>query len=187
MIRGSRTGSTRRTGHLCVPIILSVLRIKQLALLPVCGAERLPKVGPQQRAGRLRAPRVDATLLPLCGTSASFSLRGCGVREGIGCRAKSHSVPQSLRSPSQNPVAECWIGSLHRDLPDHVVALSQHHLVQLVNSYILYYHEDRCHVGLEGDTPEGRLVAPRPSSHAKVVGLHGVGGLHHRYAWRDSA
>jgi len=90
-------------------------------------------------------------------------------------------------SPWQNPVAERWIGTLRRELLDHVVVLSQQHLVRLVNSHIRYYHEDRCHLGLERDTPDRRPVTPRPSSRAKVVALPRVGGLHHRYVWREAA
>ena len=90
-------------------------------------------------------------------------------------------------SPWQNPVAERWIGTLRRELLDHFVVLSQQHLVRLVRSYISYYYEDRCHLGLGRDTPEGRPVTPRPSTHAKVVALPSVGGLHHRYVWREAA
>jgi len=93
----------------------------------------------------------------------------------------------AYRSPWQNPVAERWIGSLRRELLDQVVVLSQHHLVQLVKSHIRYYHEDRCHLGLGRDTPDGRPVTPRPSPHAKVVAVPRVGGLHHRYMWREAA
>jgi transposase InsO family protein len=93
----------------------------------------------------------------------------------------------AYRSPWQNPVAERWIGSLRREVLDRVVVLGQQHLIRLTNSYIQYYHEDRCHLGLGRDTPNGRPVTPRPSSHAKVVALPRVGGLHHRYVWREAA
>jgi len=93
----------------------------------------------------------------------------------------------AYRSPWQNPVAERWIGNLRRELLDHVVVLSQHHLVQLAKSYIRYYHEDRCHLGLDRDTPEGRPVTSKPSPDAKVVALPRVGGLHRRYVWREAA
>ena len=48
-------------------------------------------------------------------------------------------------------------------------------------------HEDRCHLGLNKDTPNARAVTPRPSPTAKVVALPRVGGLHHRYEWREAA
>ncbi len=93
----------------------------------------------------------------------------------------------SDRSPWQNPVAERWIGSCRRELLEHVVVFDQRHLIRLMRSYTGYYHEDRCHLGLDKDAPNARPVTPRPSSTAKVVALPRVGGLHHRYAWREAA
>jgi transposase InsO family protein len=90
-------------------------------------------------------------------------------------------------SPWQNGVAERWIGTLRRELLDHVVILGRQHLIQLVNAYIRYYHEERCHLGLGRNTPHLRLVTPRPSADAKVVALPRVGALHHRYVWREAA
>ncbi len=93
----------------------------------------------------------------------------------------------SYRSPWQNPVAERWIGSCRRELLEHVVVLGERHLVRLLCSYLNYYHEDRCHLGLDKDAPNARPVTPRPSSTAKVVALPRVGGVHHRYEWRQAA
>ena len=42
-------------------------------------------------------------------------------------------------------------------------------------------------MGLDGDAPDGRPVTRGPSQTAKVVSLSRVGGLHHRYEWRDAA
>lgn len=111
----------------------------------------------------------------------------------------SHAVVAFLRSmgtkptrtayfsPWQNPVAERWVGSCRRDLLDHVVVFGARHLVRLVREYADYYHDDRCHLGLDKDTPAGRSVTPRPSDSAQVVALPRVGGLHHRYEWREAA
>ncbi len=93
----------------------------------------------------------------------------------------------SFRSPWQNPVAERWIGSCRRELLDHVVVFHERHLVRLVRAYISYHHDDRTHLGLDKDTPTARPVTPRPSPTAQVVALQRVGGLHHRYVWRDAA
>ena len=91
------------------------------------------------------------------------------------------------RSPWQNGTAERWILSCRRELLEHVVVFSERHLVRLMRSYICYYHEDRGHLGLDKDTPNKRPVTPRPSPTAKVVALPRVGGLHHRYEWREAA
>jgi len=96
-------------------------------------------------------------------------------------------VRTAYRSPWQNAIAERWIGSCRRELFDHVVVLSERHLRRLIRSYVAYYHEDRCHLGLEKDAPHTRGVASRPSATAKVVALPRVGGLHHRYEWREAA
>jgi hypothetical protein len=42
-------------------------------------------------------------------------------------------------------------------------------------------------LGLHKDAPEPRVVTPQPSPGAQVVGLPRVGGLQHRYEWRQAA
>ena len=96
-------------------------------------------------------------------------------------------VRTSFRSPWQNGTAERWIGSCPREMLEHVVILSERHLVRLARSYIDYYHEDRCHLRLDKDSPAERPITPRPSPTAKVAALPRVGGLHHRYEWREAA
>lgn len=64
----------------------------------------------------------------------------------------------SYRSPWHNPVAQRWFGSCRRELLEHVVVLDRRHLIRLVRSYVSYYHEDRCHLGLDKDAPNGRPV-----------------------------
>ncbi len=93
----------------------------------------------------------------------------------------------AYRSPWQKGVAERWIGSCRRELLDHVIVFDRRHLVRLMRAYLAYYREDRCHLALAKDAPSGRNVASRPSGTAKVVALPRVGGLHHRYAWREAA
>jgi hypothetical protein len=96
-------------------------------------------------------------------------------------------IRTSFRSPWQNGTAERWIGSCRRELLKHVVVLGERHLTRLVRLYISCYHEDRCHLGLDKDTPNARPVTPRPSPTANVVALPRVGGLQHRYEWREAA
>jgi hypothetical protein len=91
------------------------------------------------------------------------------------------------KSPWQNGVAERWIGSVRRELLDHVVVLNERHLRRLLTDYVAYYHDDRTHLGLDKATPASRSVAPCPAGDAEVVSLPRLGGLHHRYAWRAAA
>ena len=104
-------------------------------------------------------------------------LRNMGIEE----------VVTAPRSPWQNPYVERMIGSIRRECLDHVIVLGERHLHGLLRSWVNYYHEDRTHLSLEKDAPEGRPAKPRPSATAKVVALPRVGGLHHRYEWRQAA
>jgi putative transposase len=91
-------------------------------------------------------------------------------------------VRTAFRSPWQNGIAERWVGSVRRDLLDHVIIVNQQHLRRLLKDYIRYYHEDRTHLGLGKDTPAGRVAASVWPSGRKVISLPRLGGLHHRYA-----
>jgi transposase InsO family protein len=96
-------------------------------------------------------------------------------------------VRTAYRAPWQNPFSERFVGSVRRELLDHVVVLNEAHLHRLLSDYISYYHDDRCHLGLDKETPTGRDVTKKPSADAWVTALPRVGGLHHRYEWRQAA
>ena len=93
----------------------------------------------------------------------------------------------SIRSPWQNGVAERWVGSCRREILDHVIAVSEGHLRRLVRDYVTYHHEDRIHDSLAKDTPQQRAVEQKPAANAAVIAIPRLGGLHHRYAWREAA
>ena len=92
----------------------------------------------------------------------------------------------AFRSPWQNGTAERFVGSVRRELLDHVVVFNEDHLRGLLREYVDYYNAERVHTSI-GDAPNGRPVEYRPSSCSKVIGLPRVGGLHHRYRWREAA
>jgi len=92
----------------------------------------------------------------------------------------------AFRSPWQNGTAERFVGSVRRELLDHVVVLSEAHLRRLLREYVEHYNTERVHTSL-GDAPAGRPTEAKPSDRARVVVLPRVGGLHHRYAWREAA
>ena len=92
----------------------------------------------------------------------------------------------AYRSPWQNGTAERWVGSVRRELLDHVIVTNEQHLQRLLCEYVAYYNADRVHTQLR-DSPAGRSTEHRPSPNARVVGLPRVGGLHHRYTWSEAA
>ena len=103
--------------------------------------------------------------------------------------ASSGIKPKRIRfqSPWQNGVAERWVGTCRRDLLDHVVVVNEVHLRRLIRDYISYYHEDRIHDSLDKDTPAMRPVSSKPDQSARLISFPRIGGLHHRYGWRQAA
>ena len=92
----------------------------------------------------------------------------CGILE----------VRTAYQSPWQNPYIERFIGTLRRELLDHVIVLNQAHLERLLNEFIEdYYHPARPHQGLSGETP---LPQPPPGK-GELISVPVVGGIHHRY------
>jgi putative transposase len=101
--------------------------------------------------------------------------------------AGAKSVLTSYRSPWQNGIAERWVLTMRRELLDHVVVFNEAHARRLISEFVDYYNEDRCHLSLNKDSPEPRPVQARPPSNAQVIAIPRVGGIHHRYEWRDAA
>ena len=87
-------------------------------------------------------------------------------------------VRTSFESPWQNGIAERWVESCRRDLLDHVIALNESHLKRLLSDYVRYYHDDRTHLGLEKETPNGRAFS---TAYGRIISHARLGGLHHRY------
>jgi Integrase core domain len=70
--------------------------------------------------------------------------------------------------------AERLIGTIRRECVDHVVALGEQHLRQVLKSYARYYNTARTHRSLNKDAPISRPVQQigHIVSHA-LVGLSG--------------
>ena len=91
-------------------------------------------------------------------------------------------VPIAPRSPWQNPYCERVIGSIRRECLNHVLVLNEAHLHRILTEYFEYYHNSRCHLSLDRNSPIPRRV--EPPSEGEVVAIPQVGGLHHRYTRR---
>ena len=97
-------------------------------------------------------------------------------------RVKTMNIKEVLigpRAPWQNPYAERVIGSIRRECLDHVIVLSEAHLLRILSRYFAYYHEDRTHLTLDRNAPTPRPIEARESG--AIVAAPRVGGLHHRY------
>ncbi len=85
--------------------------------------------------------------------------------------------PDAPRSPWQNGYVERVIGSIRRDLLDHVIVIGEAHLRKLLCAYADYYNTYRTHLGLDKDTPLGRSV----QHGGRITPIPKLGGLHHAY------
>jgi len=100
-------------------------------------------------------------------------------------RVKALGIGEKLiapRSPWQNPYVERVIGTLRRELFDHIVVLDEKHLRRVLVRYLEYYHRWRCHNSLEQDSPDRRSV--QSVELGQVVEFPEAGGLHHHYERR---
>lgn len=87
-----------------------------------------------------------------------------------------HPSRTAFRSPWQNGTAERFVGTVRRELLDHVVVLSEEHLRRLLRESVAYYNTERVHTSI-GDSPAGRSSKSRASRAAKIIRLPRVGGL----------
>ena len=99
-------------------------------------------------------------------------LDSCGIEE----------VRTAYQSPWQNPFVERFIGTLRRELLDHLIVLNQRHLNRLLREFVEeYYHVARPHQGLAGDTPIGSEQPALIEGPTELLSFPVCGGLHHRY------
>ncbi len=82
------------------------------------------------------------------------------------------------RCPWQNPFVERVIGSIRRECLDHIIPLSERHLLRTLREYQDYHNTARTHQSLDGNTPEIRRAVHR----GEVVAESLLGGLHHCYS-----
>jgi len=100
-------------------------------------------------------------------------------------RIKNMGIEEILiapHSPWQNPYCERVIGSIRRECLDQVIVLGEAHLKRILTAYFQYYHEARCHLALDRNSPRPRQIEA-PDCGA-VISIPQVGGLHHRYTRR---
>ncbi len=87
------------------------------------------------------------------------------------------------RAPRANAFAERWVGTVRREVLDHLLVLGQRQLEAILREFVLHYHEARPHQGL-GQRRPGELTATPPvgSSSGPIIRRDRLGGLLHEYS-----
>jgi len=81
-----------------------------------------------------------------------------------------------------NPFVERFFGILRRELLNHMIPVNEWHCYRLIKEYVDdYYHSERPHMGLEGDTPNPHSILSHSPARTKLKAIPNIGGLHHRY------
>ena len=94
-----------------------------------------------------------------------------------------HTVITPVRAPNANAIAERVIGTLRRECLDHMIVLSERHLLLVLREYVGHYNAMRPHRTLGLDSPRGREPRAKPNATARVIRREVLGGLHSEYDW----
>ena len=86
----------------------------------------------------------------------------------------------AYRAPKENSFCERLLGSVRRECLDHLLILSEAHLLRVLREYVRYYNSARPHQGINQRIPD----PPAGADHATgaVFATPVLGGLHHAYA-----
>jgi transposase InsO family protein len=62
-------------------------------------------------------------------------------------------LPLPPKSPKLNAIAERWIRSVKEEALSKVILFGESSLCYVLNEYVVYYHQERCHQGLDNVIP----------------------------------
>jgi len=93
----------------------------------------------------------------------------------------------SYKCPWQNGVAERYVLSVRNDMLNQMVIFNEEQLRDLLKQYVEYYNNDRCHLSVGRDSPNGREIQKKPFGSTKAISFPKIGGLHHVYKWDNAA
>lgn len=98
----------------------------------------------------------------------------------VGTRIEVLRTP--IRAPRANAICERLMGSVRRECLDHVVIVSESHLLRVLKEYVTYFNRSRPHQGIKQRVPELKENGDLGNGElGKVIALPILGGLHHDY------
>jgi putative transposase len=111
---------------------------------------------------------------------ASFSARFRHVLKLGGCT----SIRTPPQSPNCNAFIERYFRSLKEECLDHIIPLSPDGLRHVIAEYLVHYHTERPHQGLDGKLIDPPTIVARPTG--KIRCRHRLGGILKHY-YREAA
>ncbi|NDJ78873.1 MAG: transposase [Chloroflexi bacterium] len=116
----------------------------------------------------------------ICDNDRKFGAQFERVAEGSGVDV----IHTPVEPPKAKGICERFIGSVRRELLDHILILSERHLRRKVKEYVRYFNRARPHQGLNRQIPIPSSPPPSvvtPLSQLRRIPI--LGGLHHDYQW----
>ena len=110
---------------------------------------------------------------------SELALLGHDVAEATVARVHDAAKKAAVADLADISGQSCARRSIRRECLDHVIVLKERHLHRILSEYFDYYHNSRCHLSLDRNSPTPRNV--EPPSLGEVVSIPQAGGLHHRY------
>ena len=93
----------------------------------------------------------------------------------------------SFKCPWQNGVAERFVLSVRNDMLNQMIIFNEEQLRDFMKRYFEYYNNERCHLAIGRDSPNGREIQNKLLKSAKIISSPRIGGLHHVYKWDKAA
>jgi len=87
-------------------------------------------------------------------------------------------VRTPYRTPTANPYAERWVGSVRGECLDHLLIVNEAHLRRVLADYVTHYNRARPHRGLNQQTP---IPSARCGPCGPIRRRDVLGGLIHEY------
>jgi len=87
-----------------------------------------------------------------------------------------------FRAPRANACAERWVGTVRREVLDHLLIFGPRQLERVMLEFIDHYHTARPHQGLGQRTPIPVAQVQSEPESAQVIRIDRIGGLLHEYA-----
>lgn len=87
---------------------------------------------------------------------------------------------EEFQAPRANALCERFLGSARRDCLDHIMILSEQHLLSVLRKYVDYFNGARPHQGIDQRIPTGP-ANDNTIGQGRVIARPVLGGLHHAY------
>ena len=87
-----------------------------------------------------------------------------------------------FRASRANAYAERWVGTVRREVLDHLLIFGSRQLQRVLQEFIDHYHTARPHQGLGQRTPIRGAQVPSESDYCQIIRIDRLGGLLHEYA-----